>query len=166
MAKLITRHTVIPVRKSQIFSTAADNQTSVTIQIFEGERPLTRHNHQLGKFDLNGISPASRGVPQIEVTFEIDVGIILHVTAEDKSTGNRNKITITHDQNRLAPEDIERMFDDAEKYADEDMKIKEVTEARNELEGNVQLVVGQLYAVQAPTTGAGLEGNADEKDEL
>ncbi|KAI1712454.1 hsp70 protein domain-containing protein [Ditylenchus destructor] len=153
MAKLITRHTLIPVRKSQIFSTAADNQTTVTIQVFEGERPLTRHNHPLGKLYLNGISPAPRGVPHIEVTFEIDVNDILHVRAEDKSNGNQNKITITPDQ-RLAPEDIQRMFDDAEEHADEDKEIKEVAEARNELEGNVQPIISQLYAVQAPTPGA------------
>jgi heat shock protein 5 len=135
MTKLINRNSVVPTKKSQIFSTAADNQQTVTIQIFEGERPMTKDNHLLGKFDLQGIPPAPRGVPQIEVTFEIDVNGILRVGAEDKGSGSKESITITNDQNRLTPEDIERMVNDAEKFADEDKKVKERVDARHELEG-------------------------------
>jgi len=144
MTKLIPRNSVVPTKKSQIFSTASDNQPTVTINVMEGERSMVKDNHHLGKFDLTGIPPAPRGVPQIEVTFEIDVNGILRVSAEDKGTGNVEKITIKNDDNRLSKEDIDRMVRDAEKFAAEDQKAKEKVDAKNELEGYAYSLKNQV----------------------
>ena len=163
MTKIIPKGTVIPAKKSQTFTTYQDNQTTVTIGIYEGERPLTKDNHSLGKFDLTGIPSAPRGQPQIEVTFEVDENSILKVSAIEKATGKTEKIVITNDSGRLSKDEIEKMIREADQFAEQDKKTKERIDSKNSLEN---YIYSMKNTVEDKEKGVGDKLSTEEKETI
>ena len=163
MTKIIPKETVIPCKKSQTFTTYQDNQTTVTIHIFEGERPMTKDNHSLAKFDLSGIPPAPRGQPQIEVTFDVDENSILTVSAVEKATGKSEKIVVTNDSGRLSKEEIERMLREAKEFEEQDKITKERIDAKNSFEN---YIYSMKNTVEDKEKGLGGKLTDDEKETI